>query len=184
LDGICVSMGGNIELISWPKLGRLNLNPVTAEVFDNQYFLFHTEGTLVVDFRQGVRFFNMDLIVRGAYYSSLFDKLYILIPDSIGIHEHDEGELLTYTYKTGWLTEGKLTNLKTYKHMYIYCVGECVAKLYINGQLATTLPLVTGLNDITFPQVKTKGYYIEIELTGTGEIFEIDYSIEGRQNGQ
>lgn len=183
LDGICLSMGGNIELISWPKLGRISFNPITAEVFDNQYFLFHETGTLIIDFRQGVRFSELDLIARGAYYSSRFDRLYILIPDSIGIYEFGEGELLEYLYKTGWLTEGRLTNFKTYKKVYLYCVGTSTIKLYMNGVLANTLGLVNGFNELTFPQVKTKGYYIELEISGTGEVLEIEFSLEGRQNG-
>lgn len=183
LDGICLSMGGNIELISWPKLGRLSFNPITAEVFDNQYFLFHETGTLIIDFRSGVRFLELDLLARGAYYSSRFDRLYILVPDDIGIYEFGEGEQLEYIYKTGWLTEGKLTNIKSYKKVYIYCIGTAEVKLFTNGTLANTLPLKSGFNEVTFPQIKSKAYYIELEFSGTGEIFEVEFSLEGRQNG-
>ena len=67
LDGICVSTGSSVELLTWNRLGKVNVEPITSEVYENQYYLFHDEGTLVVDFRDTVVFYTLDLVVRGAH---------------------------------------------------------------------------------------------------------------------
>lgn len=183
LDGICLSKGGAIELLSWLKLGKLVINPITAETYENQYFLFHEEGTVVVDFRAGVKFYTLDLVVRGAYYSSSYDKLYLLKPKDIGMYEYNSGDTLNYKYKTGYITHGSITNYKTYKNIYIYCKGTSELKLYVNSVLSNTFQLVNGVNNIRYKQEMSKGYYTELEFEGSGEILEVYFIPEGRQNG-
>lgn len=184
LDGICVSQGGNIELLSWPKLGKVIVKPICSETYENQYFLFHETGTLVIDFRLGVKFYNLSLIVRGAYYNPSYDKLYILKPTDIGMYEYNAGTNLTYKYKTGRLAEQGLNNCKVYKNLYIYSFGTSILKIYLDGVLINTVNIVAGLNDILYPQSKSRGYYTELEFEGTGEIAEINFLTEGRQNGR
>jgi len=183
LDGICLSQGGAIELLSWQKLGKLIINPITAETYENQYFLFHDEGTVVVDFRAGVKFYTLDLVVRGAYYSSSFDKLYLLQPSNIGMYEYNSGNTLKYKYRTGYITHGSITNYKVYKNIYIYCKGSSELKLYVNSVLSNTFQLVDGVNNVRYKQEKSKGYYTELEFEGSGEILEVNFISEGRQNG-
>ncbi len=184
LDGICISNGGNVEIFSYKKLGKLNIEPIISEVYENQYYLFHTTGTLVIDFRDGVRFYTLSLIARGAYYNYTFDKLYILKPSNLGIYEYNQGNKLEFNYKTGWIAENGVTNYKVYKNIYIYSVGVGVVKLYLGDVLVNTLDLVDGFNDIKLPQANTKGYFIALEFTGTNEVVEINMVAEGRQNGR
>lgn len=185
LDGICVSQGSAIELLSYVKLGKLVINPIIARVYENQYFLFHETGTIVVDFRGGaVKFLELSLIVRGAYYNSTFDKLYILKPSNIGMFEYNSGADLTFTYKTGWLAENGITNYKTYKNIYIKCVGSVNLDLILDGVVIKTYTLVDGNNDIRYPQEHSKGYYTELLFYGTGKIIEVNFLTEGRQNGR
>jgi hypothetical protein len=185
LDGICVSQGGSIELLSYAKLGKVSVNPIIARVYENQYFLFHETGTIVVDFRGGaVKFLDLSLIVRGAYYSSSYDKLYILKPSDIGMFEYNSGVDLTFTYKTGWLAENGITNYKTYKNIYIKCVGSVNLDLILDGVVIKTYTLVNGINDIKYPQEYSKGYYTELLFYGTGKIIEVNFLTEGRQNGR
>lgn len=185
LDGINTSVGGSVEVLSWRKLGKLVLNPKIAKVYDNQYYLFHSTGCIVVDFRDGgVRFYTLDLLVRGAYYSSEYDMLYILKPNDIGMYELDTGNTLTYTYKSGWIADNGVTSYKTYKNLYIKSIGTNTLKLYVNGDLVNTINLVDGVNSVSFPQTHTRGYYVELEFSGQGEIVEVDFNYEGRQNGR
>lgn len=184
LDGICTSSGGSIELLSWNALGKVTYNPIKAIVYENQYFLFHTTGCLVIDFRQGVRFYTLDLVIRGAYYSSQFDTLYILKPTDIGMYAYNKGDNLTYAYKTGWVADNGVTNYKTYKNVYVYSVGVNTLKVHINDTLVNTISLKEGLNDVKLPQQNSKGYFIEFEFEGTGSIIELNLNYEGRQNGR
>lgn len=185
LDGICTSAGGAIEVLSWPKLGKLNITPIKSVVYDNQYILFHSTGMLGVDFRNGVKLFTSDILARGAYYSPDFDKLYLLKPSDNLMYSYNEGSsLLNYNYKTGWIAENGSTNYKTYKNIYIYSLGSGSVKVFLDNTLVTTLQLVNGLNDIKLPQSNTKGYFISFEFIGTNDIIEVSLVSEGRQNGR
>lgn len=185
LDGICVSQGGSIEQLSYAKLGKVAVNPIIARVYENQYFLFNETGTIVVDFRGGgVKFLTLSLIVRGAYYSSSYDKLYILKPSDIGMYEYNSGSNLTFTYKTGWLAENGLTNYKTYKNVYIKTTGSVSLDLILDGVVIKTYTLSAGVTDIKFPQEYSKGYYTELLFYGTGQVIEVNFLTEGRQNGR
>ena len=185
LDGICLSQGGAIELLSYPKLGKVVVNPIIAKVYENQYFLFHTTGTLVIDFRGGaVKFLNLSIIVRGAYYSSSYDRLYILKPNDIGMYEYNNGANLTFNYKTGWLAENGLTNYKAYKELYVKCIGSVNLDIYLDGVVVKTYTLTTGVNTVRYPQESTRGYYTELYFYGTGQIIEVNFLTEGRQNGK
>ena len=185
LDGICVSQGGSIELLSYAKLGKVVVNPIISKVYENQYFLFHSTGTIVIDFRGGqVKFLNLSLIVRGAYYSSSYDKLYILKPSDIGMYEYNSGSNLTFNYKTGWLAENGLTNYKTYKNVYIKTTGYVSLDLYLDGTVLKTYTLQPGVNDIKYPQDSSRGYYTELNFYGTGSVIEVNFLTEGRQNGR
>jgi len=184
LDGICVSQGGGIELLSWAKLGKVIVNPTIARVYENQYFLFHSTGAIVVDFRSGVRFYELSQIVRGAYYSSSYDKLYLLKPSDIGIYEYNSGANLTFNYKTGWLGDGGTTNLKTFKNVYIRTTGSVSLDLYLDGVVVGTYTLTSGFNDIKYPQEDCRGYFTELNFYGTGSVIEVNFVAEGRQNGR
>ena len=184
LDGICSSNGGAIDVISFTALGKLVIEPTASCVLEKQYYLFHDEGTIVVDFRESMRFYTLDLVVKGASYISEFDAMYVLIPGSIGIHKYNDGEYLSFVYKTGKLTEGELTNYKTYKVIYVYSKGANSITISLDDEVVVDkVGLIDGLNEILLPQYKTKGYSIEIEFSGTGTIYEVEYKVEGRRNG-
>jgi len=185
LDGICVSQGGALEILSYMKLGKVVINPIIARVYESQYFLFHSTGTIVVDFRGGaVKFLNLSLIVRGAYYSSSYDKLYILKPSDIGMYEYNSGSNLTFNYRTGYLAENGLTNYKTYKNIYIRTEGSVSLDVYLDGSVIKTYTLQAGFNDIKYPQEHSRGYYTELSFYGTGKVLEVNFLTEGRQNGR
>lgn len=184
-DGLCVSNGGNIDIITMDKLGFLNLDAISGEVWDNQYFLFHTLGILVADFRFGkIIFKDISIVANGTWYSHQFDKLYYVDISGKLWSMFNGTTLLSYTYKTGRLTEGALSIVKNYKTIYVYAESQATIKVYINGVLAITKVLVAGLNEVKPPQTSRLSYYIEFELSGTGEVSEIEYKIEARQNGR
>jgi hypothetical protein len=185
LDGICVSNGGLVEVITLTKLGKLSLNPICTMVYDNQFYLFHSTGTLIVDFKRGVVFKTMDLLVNGAYYSSHFDKAYFINPNDNGMYELGTSYTnLTYRYKTGRLSSRGLTGMQIFKTIFIYCEGsDCTLTVHVNNSTSFTRTLVDGLNEIKFPSSIVRAYFIELEFVGTSKIIEIELKTEGRQNG-
>lgn len=186
MDGICSSNGSSVEVITLQKLGKVTVTSIGSAIWDNQYYLFHTTGTLVLDFRYGGLIFkNLSIIANGVWYSSTFDKLYYVKTDGTlnSLYNHATN-YLTYTYKSGRISEGSITTLKTYKVFYVYIEGTANMKIYIDGTLSLTHTLTNGFNEVKTPQSDRNGYYIEFEITGTGKVLEIEYKVEGRQNGR
>lgn len=185
LDGICISNGSNIENISMGKLGKIKPDPLYAEVYEQQYYLFHTEGTLIVDFRESLRFYSSSIIAVGASYDTYLDELNIKLENDTTLKVWDKGSNLPIHYKTGRMTDNGITNYKTYKNFYITIEGTLTLSIYIGGNLVLEdRQLIEGFNNIMVPQDKTKGYYVELEFKGLGKLLEIDYISEGRQNGR
>jgi len=184
-DGLCTSNGGSVTIITLDKLGLLSLSAISGEIWDNQYFLFHTTGILIADFRFGPLVFrDLSIIANGTWYSEQFDKLYYIDTAGKLWSLFNGNSYLSYTYKTGRLTEGALTVVKNYKTFYVYAYGVATVKIYIDGILSLTKVLEVGLNEIKPPQTDRLGYYVEFEVSGTGEVAEIEYKMEARQNGR
>jgi hypothetical protein len=184
-DGLCTSAGGAVNILTMSKLGFLNVEPIDSAIWNDKYYLFHTTGTLVADFTFSQPIFSdINIVANGVWYSSIFDKLYY-VNTSGDLYSLLTGATnLTYSYKTGRLTEGSITVLKNYKTFYIYCYGTTELKIYIDGALVITKNLVAGLNEIKSPQDLRLGYYLELEFNGTGEVAEVEYKVEMRQNGR
>lgn len=182
LDGICSSIGSNIQIISYDKLGKLNVNPIISSVYDQQYFLFHEDGCIVADFREGLRFYTLDTIVRGSYYSSYYNELYILVEDSLGVFKYGKGDLLSFKYKTGRIVEQGKTNYKIYKNVYVYNEGDVLMSVYVDGTaIHSNLILDEGSNQVKLDSGDSSGYFIELEFSGTGTISEIEFNSTPRQ---
>lgn len=184
LDGICASSGGDVVVISEPKLGKLNLEPISSEFYDGKYYLFHDAGTLIADTRQGLTFRTLSLIVNGCWYGHEFDKLYYA--DNEGwIYEYGTGlDDVEYQYKTGWLVPAALSEVKLYKSIYTYSSGVVSLTLYMDGVLIKEFTLGEGFSELKLPSPTIRGYYSELSLVGTGTVREIEFKTEGRQNGK
>lgn len=186
LDGFCASTGGDIQVISEATLGKLSLSPRCSAFYDNKYFLSCDDTTYIVDFiGSAVRFYNVDLVCNGLYYNTELDSLYFILNDDLSVYTYstDSANDILH-YQTGWLTDGSLTNIKTYKNIYLYCIGTLTFNLYSDGLLVNTYELTEGFNEIQVPVESLLAYYLQFEFIGTGEIHEIEYKLEERQNAR
>lgn len=186
-DGICASTGGEIQVISKDKIGKLNIassNILGSIVFDERYYLALSDKILVADFSIGMLvFYTISVqcesiaVYNDDLYYSKASKLYKLNGSTVYKNVH---------YKSGYLAEGSLSNVKNYKDIYVYSEYSdgATLKVYINSTLVGTYILTAGFNDIKLPQGKQRGYYIEFEIEGKAIINEIEYKVEARQNGK
>ena len=180
-DGICTTSGGGVKVITRDKLGKLSLNNTqNAVVYDNVYYLLHNDGILVVDFRFNLAVRTLDIKPNrlGAYLDRFF------IQQDTNLYELFKGDALPYTYKSGMLTEGQYTNYKVYKDFYIKYKGDITIKIYIDKNLMTSVSLTGDKCYNLKAPTNTKGYGLEFEITGTGEVSEIQYTVLPRQNGK
>ena len=91
---------------------------------------------------------------------------------------------LPLTYVSPRFVEGTITELKTYKKFHIYAKGDIILKILINDAVVFTKSL-TGENDfqLQVPQEKQRGNFIQVEITGTGEVYEYEYVAGRDRNG-
>ena len=185
-DGICTTNGGKITVLSMNRIGKLDflVNVYSSAVLDNVYYLSYSNALdnrlLVFDFRYNKIIRYID--TQGNYILATLDNLYQNYNGTL--QRLLEGDNLELTYKSPILTEGKYTNYKNYKDMYIKYNGVFNIKTYIDGVQTNEVDL--DGNDVYNLKFKglSKGYGLEIEIVGTGSIEEIEYNIVGRQNGK
>jgi hypothetical protein len=181
-DGICTTSGGIVDVLTTNKLGKLALTGIqNAQVMDRVYYLAHDAGIFVFDFRFIPIIRNITTIPSwlGAYK----DKLYY--SDGIDIYSmFTSNDDLNYSYKSPVLTEGSYSNRKIYKDFYIKYNGAVVINILLDGVSIHTKNLTGDKCENLKAIESAEGYGLEIELSGTGIVSEIEYKVQGRDNGK
>lgn len=182
-DGICATSGGQIEVLSLDKLGKLSFfETYGSAVLDNVYYLnyYTADGGSIIAFDFRYNKIIKDLTLTGKMIVAKKDSLYQYFNNTL--RQLLVGTSLSMHWKSGILTEGSFTTLKTYKDVFIRYSGDLVFKLYIDGILSNTI----ALSGNTCYNLKAtsirKGYGIEFEVTGVGTVYEIEYKALGGQN--
>jgi len=198
IEGISMSNGGTVELISYNKLGPLLLSKyafddiynvskseiLSSAVVGNQYFLLMKDGyllkldistgvysTITASEMLGITAINGALV--GAQTNQELYRIYF-----------DESGAKTYSITTGELTEGALTNLKEYDKVRVALTGTGSITVNINGKsVLENKTLVEPLAEIGIPNEHNKGTSIQFIVSGIGELHSIEYSVRGRENG-
>jgi len=182
-DGICASSGGDIQIVSRDKMGKIQLDNVKdSVVYDDVYYLsYDTDDILCFD----TRFGNIIKHISGStecfhiyddvLYYSYNGQLYSMFQDT---------NYREFLYKSAELGDGQISNLKNYKNIYLNVIGTMAIKVYIDSVLIGTYNVDTSTHEIKLPQDKRRGYSIQFEINGVGELREIQYVVEGRQNGK
>ena len=185
-EGICASNGGEIIVLTKNKLGKLAITPINAEVYDEQYFLQHSNGIIVIDFRLKELGFNIrEYSINSEYLHKSENKLYSYYNGYI--YEWYTGNELQLQYKSPALTEGFISMLKQYKVVYISYKGDFTVNIYIDGNLVNSYTMSAQnikTDEVKIPTDLQEGYYFEIECIGTGVIYEIEFKVAGRANGR
>ena len=181
-DGICLSNGSDIVVVSKDKLGKLSLNPLSAVVHDEVYYLSNADGTIIAfDFSLGKIFKTFSLGVSMLAVAN--DKLY-------GWKANKQYHLFSslapeqFTYLSPRFIEGRATELKTYKKVYIYSKGVIIIDIIIDDKVVATSSFDgEDSHMIQVPQDKQRGFFIQFRVQGTGEVYEIEYIVGDRANG-
>lgn len=181
-DGLCTSSGNAVQVVSKDMLGKISLDIVDSVVFDEAYYGLQSNGKIFV----------FDYAYDRVYKQLDFDVLSLVIANDT-LYGWLDGEMQefyassansTIKYKSPRYTEGSMTEQKTYKNIYIYHKGDIIVNVYVDEELVATKQL-TGTDST---QVKTsaesqRGFFIEFEFEGTGEVHEIEYVAGGKKRG-
>lgn len=182
-DGFCVTQGGLVEVISRPKLGKLNVTSINAVTYDDVYYLLLSDKILALDLRYEPAYkeYNIGSLDRLGVFS---DTLYAVIDGYIhtlftAVKDKD------YSWKSPEFTEGDISMYKTYKDIYLHLDGQVRIEVFIDGNsVLYTSVSGKGIKNFKVPQAKQKGSTIQFSLKGTGVVNEIEYKVVGRQNGK
>lgn len=185
-DGIMTSNGGVPSNLSRSVLGDLEYDTIYDSAYHNDvYYLATNRNTIVFDTRFGQVYKYISDVYLGLLRNKTFDLLY-------GVNRKNElvqicGDTSSYKtlkYKSPKLPSGSLSKAKIYKTLYVNSTGDLNLNIYIDDILLTTTELTGGVEQIRVPQDEMRGYYLQVEVTGTGTLYEIEFVAMDRQNGR
>lgn len=186
VDGICALQGSTITVITKDKLGKISLNSTNAVIYSEQYMLTLEDGSvLVLDFRFGnmqiktIKYVDKEILSLG-----VFDNiLYGVIDNKLTLID-SEGEVEFY-YTSPELTEGDASVTKLYNNIYVRSNGEFTFEVLIDGISVSSYDLRGNtIHDLKVPQELQRGGSIQFNINGIGRIKEIEYKVQGRDNGR
>ena len=172
-DGVCRSAGNLPEVMSKASLGKVSFDPVSSAMYDETYYVLNSDSTVYA--------FGGGIVKTYSFgYSSLTvanDKLYGYIYDRLW-DTFVSAEPATFRYVSPRFTEGTFTNSKSYKKIFVYSTGYVIIDVLIDDVVVQTKELTTTDNHtIQVPQDLQRGHYIQFKIMGTGEVFEIEYTV-------
>lgn len=179
-DGLCLSTGGAIEVVTKNKLGKVTIYPKQAVVYDEVYYLIDNNNLIwVVDYRYGgeikqYQFSDVTYLCTGndTLLGYNIDSYYELFK-GVGVY--------TWQYLSPVFVNGAYTERKKYKSLYMRSTGSITITIYITGTLVLTKTVTaTDTHEFKIPEEYKDGYSIQIGLTGTGEVHELDWLPRGR----
>lgn len=182
-DGVCMSNGGTVGVITRDKMGKYSLDStVNAVVYDDRYhlLLLNQGTTLVLDLARNV--------IKQMNYgiSSLFvanDTLYGYDAGYLYELEADPDNLMLMQYISPRYIGRGFNTVKTYKNFYIFSEGQINIQIFIDSILVQTaeLPQTKWNHQVKIPTENTRGYGIQFSIVGTGTVYEVSWE-EGNAN--
>lgn len=178
-DGLCSSSGSRPIVITKDKLGKITLNPIDSAIYDEAYYLLEANNKILlfkggIIARYDVNLFSL-AVANDKLYGYRNGRLYEM---------YGSNEPAYFKFRTARFTEGKFTANKTYKKIFLYSRGHVIINILINDEVVQTKEL-NGEDSFTImvPQNLQRGFYIQFELEGTGEVYELEYLIGDQSSG-
>lgn len=178
-DGLCTSSGDLVTVITKDKLGKIALTPVDSLVFDEVYYCLNDTGELLAfDLRYTPIFKQLTLGISALAKGN--DVLYGWADGKL--HELFASTALEeFSWRSPRFIEGRATENKLYKKVYIYSKGSIILEVYINDSLVISKTLATEDGHvIQVPQELQRGFFIQFAIRGTGEVYELEYEASRR----
>ncbi len=183
-EGFCTISSGGIEVISKDKLGTRTFDIINAAAYDETYWVCLIDGSLLaIDARFNLAFKTYELTkplnniyAKGTLYGVVdTDRLATLF----------KGASLPFEYLSPILIEDSYAEVKLYNNIYVKYNGSFVLFIYIDGIEVAQYTLVgNDYKELNVPEDKQRGNSIQFKVTGIGTFHEIEYKVQGRQNGR
>lgn len=174
-------IGTQVNSISKVQLSTSALVAVNAVWYRDCYYIQMEETILALDLRYSPRWqhysFGTHRLITGD--AKLLGKV-----DTLSTVELFKGdELAEFHYMTPRLTEGAVTVAKSYNVLYIGSQGDITVSVYIDGDKVIDDKILAEkyIQELQVPQASRRGYDIQLEFKGIGEIYEVEYVPKGRE---
>jgi len=176
-DGVCRSSGGRPLVMTKQILGKVSIDAVDSAVHDEIYYVLDKSGKMYAVGDSIVKTIDAGVDSIAVAEDSLFGR-----KDGV-LNEFFLGDSkLTFKYKSPIYTEGSFTEDKVYKKIFIYSSGYVKINILIDGHLVTSKEFTEEDNNVILvPAELQRGNYIQFEIEGTGEVYEIEYTAIGQQ---
>lgn len=170
-DGVCRSSGNRPSVVTKPIMGKVSLSAVDSVVYDENYYVLDTSGTVLVVGEGSLRHLSTEVstfvVANDVLYGYKDGYMY-----EIG----GSTDNAFFEFKSARITEGSFTSQKQYKKLFIYSEGYIIIKILIDNKLVAEKVLSCEDNHvIQIPATNQTGNYIEFEISGTGLVHEIEY---------
>lgn len=172
-DGFYFATANGLESISIPALGQQVFDVVKAIWLNNIYYAQLSNGkTIVYDLRFSPIWYYLDF-ATNSLVTDYEDLFYIKLGQ---LYKAFDGDLETFTYKSGRLTEGAISVNKQYNKVYAFVDGTFDISLSLDGSVVNAFTVATTDSvQLTPEHTQQRGFYFEIEISGVGEVLEINF---------
>lgn len=189
-EGIAVSGGEGVTVITKDKLAKLDLASVRSSVlYDEVYYLsYDSNKVLAADFRfNGLTFKTFDFSVVGPSATVTFfrDSTTLYIYSATKKYKLFDSGTESFNYTSPRFIEGKCTENKNYKKFYFYVEGEVTINILIDDVIVaakTTAPDTKDAITVQVPQPVQRGFFVQFNISGTGKVYEYEYMVMSRTN--
>lgn len=178
-DGIYAYAGGTLRNLTKQAIGDLGATITSSTATHDCYYGLLGDKILAINFSLNYAAYFIE--AKGATGISIISNT-LCYTNGKALYSYT-GAPMPINWKSTWL-QNFLTLVKNYKNVVVYAEGELEYKIYIGNTLAASGKLTTGINDIKVSQQHRLGYYIMIEFTGVGTVYEIQFLTEERQNAR
>ena len=174
-DGIAMWSGNGIEIIS---NGRyvVDFTGVYSVVENDAYYLVGADKTMVIDFRNGARFYERTDITSTKYpnatYDLFNDKLYF-VDEHGGFFLDGQGSAETFTYTTPEIDAEDLTQVKRWQAVWITSTADVSVEVFFEGVSKGTIALTGTGRKRTWLPPGLVGHTIKFKITGVGTLKEV-----------
>jgi hypothetical protein len=178
LQGLCASTGDIPVVLTKEEIGAVTVSVVNAIEYNEAYYVHNeTTGSLAVfDFAFGELYKTVGMGNTKSLVK-VNEKLFALGEGKIW-DMFSADYTISAKYKSGWLHEGNLMQLKTHDRFRMAFTGTITLTISTNGAVAFTKTYTTTKSlevvEGKLPHDKCDNYYIEVELEGEGEVFELE----------
>lgn len=177
-DGICASNGTEPTVITKASLGKILFDVVNAVIYDEQYYLqLSDKSTFVWDFRFDPlpKYVKNDVVSLAVANDTLYG-----FDSNTAYKLFASDDNLTARFKTGWLFNGPLAQEKVLDQLRGYCLGDVAIAISLNGEQSNLFEFndYVGTIDNKTSKQHSRYNYVELEVTGTGEILELSWEDE------